>query len=269
MLMKYKCVYCSTELSSYNELVEHKLNKHNISNKVNCKVCGIEITKLGLPSHILNKHKLTAENYYNTYLAKPGEGKCKICGKETSFIGIYKHGGGYLRYCSNICSNNDIEVIEKKNSTCLKNNGYEHPYQSPIIRSKIQKNLKYDNINFDSGWEIQYYIWLKDNNINFIYQPNPIEYFIENKKHYYHPDFYLIDTNEYIEIKASRFLYQGVNNNWNTYSKEKIECIKNHAKILTEETQELKDIFKYIKNKYKLNEGRKSFIKELKKGNIT
>ena len=28
---------------------------------------------------------------------------------------------------------------------------------------------KYNNINFDSSWEIAYYIWLKDNNINFIF----------------------------------------------------------------------------------------------------
>lgn len=266
MKLQYKCKLCECEFNKRLDYNNHKKEVHGlIDEEIECSICGKKLKKLGIGYHTVKLHNLKLQEYYDKYIRKPGEGICPVCGKETTYVDITV---GYLKYCSNKCSNNDIEVIEKKNSTCLKNNGYEHPYQSPIIRSKIQKNLKYDNINFDSGWEIQYYIWLKDHNINFIYQPNPIEYFIENKKHYYHPDFYLTDTNEYIEIKATRFLYKGVNNKWNSYSKEKLECIKNHAKILTEETKELKDVFKYITNKYKLNEGRKSFIKELKKGNI-
>ena len=51
-------------------------------------------------------------------------------------------------------------------------------------------------------------------------------------------------------------------------SYEKLYCIYGYCKILTERTNELQEVFKYIRHKYKLNEGRKTFIKELKKGNI-
>lgn len=266
MKLQYKCKLCGKILNNYNEFINHRLDVHNIQYNINCEICNKKLTKRGLPSHIHTIHHLTGKEYYDNYIRKPGEGICPICGKETSFIGIFKVG--YLKYCSNKCSNNSKEVQKKKENTCYSNWGYKHPYQSPKIRSNIQKNLNYDGVGFDSGWEIQYYIWLKDNNRSFIYQPDPIPYIKDGETKYYHPDFYLIDTDEYIEIKASRFFKHPVSNKWNNMSIEKLYCIYGNCKILTEKTQELKDVFKYIKHKYKLNNGRKTFIKELKRGNI-
>jgi hypothetical protein len=53
-----------------------------------------------------------------------------------------------------------------------------------------------------SSMEIQYYEWLIANNISWR-KPNTIKY-LDNtgKHHWYKPDFYLIETNEIIEIKG-------------------------------------------------------------------
>jgi hypothetical protein len=50
--------------------------------------------------------------------------------------------------------------------------GYNEYKQSLLTKNKkFCKNrfYKYNNIIFDSSWELAYYIWLNDNNIKFIY----------------------------------------------------------------------------------------------------
>ena len=75
--------------------------------------------------------------------------------------------------------------------------------QNPDFRRKTMKKYTYDGITFSSKPEIAYYIWLTDNNIRFEYEPNVrFEYTFDNKTRYYHPDFYLIDDNVFVEIKG-------------------------------------------------------------------
>lgn len=66
---------------------------------------------------------------------------------------------------------------------------------------------EYDNKIFDSSWELAYYIWLKDNNIQFIYKPDRLEYKDGNVSHYYYPDFKVEDT--LTEIKGDHLMKDG------------------------------------------------------------
>ena len=50
--------------------------------------------------------------------------------------------------------------------------------------------------------ELEYAKWLDDNNIKWRRPKEKFVYKFEEKEHYYTPDFYLIDTEEYIEIKG-------------------------------------------------------------------
>ena len=62
--------------------------------------------------------------------------------------------------------------------------------------------VRYDNITFDSELEVEYYKYLKDNNLKFIYQPKkPIRI---NSKNTYTPDFIVFydDRIEIIETKG-------------------------------------------------------------------
>lgn len=110
------------------------------------------------------------------------------------------------------------EIKEKCKKTMLERYGVEYSGQSSILLQKtIENNIKnngyfktsnvynYDNINFNSSWEIYYYFYLKYNNIPFVYSPidKKFFYYYDNKKHRYFPDFKVYDR--YVEIKGDHF----------------------------------------------------------------
>lgn len=137
-------------------------------------------------------------------------------------------------------------IQEKTKNTNIKKYGCENPMQNYSIFKNTMKKYKYNNITFDSSWEIAYYIWLTDHNIKFEYQPKFIEYFWsgDNKLHKYYPDFKI--NNEYIEIKRPDLFENMIIENG---SKEnaKYKCmIKNNVKIITDCSEYLN----YIKEKY-------------------
>ena len=69
-----------------------------------------------------------------------------------------------------------------------------------------RKKTKYDNLMFDSNWEVIVYKYCKENNIPCEYQPNiTFEYLYNNEIHQYHPDF-LINGKLY-EVKGNQFFY--------------------------------------------------------------
>lgn len=66
-----------------------------------CVICNKEFkTAKNLFQHTNKMHKLTQKQYYDTYLKKPDEGKCVICGKPTKFVSYNK---GYKKHCSAKC----------------------------------------------------------------------------------------------------------------------------------------------------------------------
>lgn len=146
-------------------------------------------------------------------------------------------------------------VLEKFKINYKEKFGVENSSQNPLVRRKQATKYKYENINFDSKPEIAYYIWLKDNNIDFEFQPNvKFEYLYENKLYYYIPDFKV--ENEYIEIKGLQFfknydINETMINPFDSTQDAKYEAkhqcmIKNNVKILTD----TKIYENYVKNKY-------------------
>lgn len=167
------------------------------------------------------------------------------------------------------------EIIQNKmRSTCMERYGkpsYSQTTEFKNILSDYNKNnpikyknskYKYDNNYFDSSWEVAYYIWLKDHNIDFIYHPDTYFYYSYNgKQKRYEPDFLV--NNEFIEIKGDHFINNDTfvnpyNNIKNEQYKAKQEClIKNSIKIL--KSVDMKPIFCYIKEKYG-----KNYLKQFK-----
>lgn len=146
-------------------------------------------------------------------------------------------------------------VLEKFKINYKEKFGVENSSQNPLVRRKQATKYKYENMNFDSKPEIAYYIWLKDNNIDFEFQPNvKFEYLYENKLYYYIPDFKV--ENEYIEIKGLQFfknydINETMINPFDRTQDAKYEAkhqcmIKNNVKILTD----TKIYENYVKNKY-------------------
>ena len=144
--------------------------------------------------------------------------------------------------------------------------GVENAILEHDIFIKARQKYYYDERHFDSSWELAYYIWLKDNNIEFEYQPDvKFKYVYNNEIHYYYPDFKI--GNRLQEIKGNLFFKnKDINEKMicpfdrqlDALFEAKHKCmIDNNIQILTEI-----DIKKYI-NYVKINYGTK-FLKSCK-----
>jgi len=109
-----------------------------MSEKLVCQICNMEFkNNRGLSCHIRQKH-LTLPEYYDTYIGD--HGKCKMCDKETKFVGL---NIGYRIYCSCKCAMADQETKDKAKITNLKIYGVEHPSQiKDVFDKKIATWMK-------------------------------------------------------------------------------------------------------------------------------
>lgn len=118
--------------------------------------------------------------------------------------------------------------------------GVEYSVMNPDVIKKSRSNYFYDNRYFKSSWELAYYIYLMDHNIDFEYQPSTsFEYTDGNEKtHRYYPDFKV--DGKYIEIKGDQFIKNGTMFNPFDNTQEtnhvydaKFKCIKeNNVELL-------------------------------------
>lgn len=93
------------------------------------------------------------------------------------------------------------DLVEKSEATTIARYGYNRVAKSPLFASCHRKRIFYDNLYFDSNWEVKVYDYLKENHISFEYSPSislPYEY--DGREFTYHPDF-LVDGILY-EVKG-------------------------------------------------------------------
>jgi len=101
-----------------------------------CQICNkYFLTIIGLGTHIGMTHinSCSLKEYYNKYIRKEGEGKCLVCGMNTSFITL---GQGYLKYCSQSCAAGSNESQNKIRITCLNKYGVSHHSKSLEVKEK-------------------------------------------------------------------------------------------------------------------------------------
>lgn len=166
--------------------------------------------------------------------------KCANCNHIFDKINV-KTTLGYPKFCKK-CNNLVISDRTKHTKeTCLKKYGYISNMSTDVFKKQrtVFYKYEYDNQKFSSTWEIAYYMKLKADKINFVFQPKDkaIEYFDENnKRHLYFPDFYLIDENQLVEIKGNNhFDKYGNPIKYGKYNwKCKYDCmIQHNVRILT------------------------------------
>ena len=90
-----------------------------------------------LAFHVLRKHNITSEKYYNTYIHNTS-GVC-ICGKHTRFLDITT---GYAKYCSSKCAKNDSAGKIQQKLTCLKKYGVDNPAKNKAVQLKMVATFK-------------------------------------------------------------------------------------------------------------------------------
>lgn len=238
-----------------------KLEKYGDENYVNVektkKTC---LEKFGTTSPLSNKEcrekgkKTCLEKFGSYHFMKTEKGVSKM--KNTKL----------KRY-----KDENFNNVEKAKKTCLEKYGVEHPSQLKEIRDKCRSKYLFNGQYFDSSWELAYYIWLSDNNYEFIYHPDiffEYETVKDNKivLHKYFPDFLV--ENKLIEIKGDDQLKNGtmidkLNSNKNYIAKAKYECMLKHN-IIIFNSKEIKQYLNYVSNKYG-----KNYLKSFKiKNNI-
>jgi hypothetical protein len=156
------------------------------------------------------------------------------------------------------------QLKKKSKKTNLEKYGFSSPIQNYEIQKRSKMRYFYDNKCFDSSPEIALYIYLKDNHIDFEYQPNVrFEYLNEDSNiHYYFPDFRIED--KFYEIKGDQFFDEN-NKMINPYDRSqdiiyesKQKCmIKNNIIILR--SKDYQKYIDYISEKYG-----KNYLKQFK-----
>ena len=148
------------------------------------------------------------------------------------------------------------EFQDRVKQTCLEKYGVEKFNQSYEF-SKYHKSLyTYDNINFDSSWELMFYIYHKDLRHNISRASIRLEYVYNSEKHYYFPDF--VVDNKLYEIKGPHFFKEDgtmqnpYNHKQDGLFEAKRQCgINNNVVFISE--HEMKEISNYVYKKYSKN----------------
>lgn len=293
----YKCIVCGKDCHSIGKhIAKHGLTPQEYydkflktDNEGICPVCGAEtkfkkITQ-GYAAYCCFEHfrisDLVKEHRKNTNLEKFGVENCfqsHECMQKSDETKLLKYGDAKFR--------NEAKIRE----TCLAKYGFENPAQSEMVKQKINDSMikhfgchnsqdpecrkrmrtryTYENIKFDSSYEIAFYIWNKDHGINVERCYDSFEYEVNGKIHKYFPDFKINDS--YYEIKGEHLITQDrqhlIDPHKHSITDEteaKMQCIrKNNIEIVDKD----KIIFyiKYVKQKYGQN-----YIKQFKNKGTT
>lgn len=111
-----------------------------------CQICNKEINLSGFGRHLQLAHKTNSKDYYDTYLKKPNDDKCAVCGKITQFDSLKE---GYRKYCSRKCLNKGEDINAKARQTMLRKYGVINPGQMQSVKDKVRNTFieKYGVIN--------------------------------------------------------------------------------------------------------------------------
>ena len=178
------------------------------------------------------------DNYYNNVLLeKVKEGNLKKFGVEWSF------------------QSDQVKNSIKK--TMLRKYGVDNFSKTqmfqemlPRIMKESNKRYLYKSLYFDSSWELAYFIWLEDNNVQFIYKPDFLLYKdstgLERR---YFPDFKIGD--KYVEIKGDMLFTENgeLGVRAKEYDKDKFNFLKSiNAEIIG--STKIRKYLTFVKEKY-------------------
>lgn len=166
---------------------------------------------------------------------------------------IKKYGNLFTR--SEYYKENVVEkMIRKGKNTCIKKYGVPNWGMTEEGSKARKAKYIYNNIKFDSSWELALYIYAIDHNENIVREPIKFEYYINDSVHYYIPDF--LYKNNYIEIKGTHLIKEGKLQN--VFKKQtykdlaKQNCIEQNGVIIMS-YDEIQEKLSYINKTYGKN----------------
>lgn len=169
----HTCIFCNKECKNNNSLSNHQTRCKENPNRKNPSVWAARNRK-GIPSW--NKGLIGDER-----LKHSDETKKKISEKtKQRSVDWNRENGKRIS-----------EAIRKKVSA-----GTWHTSLAKHM------HIDYKGNNLHGSWELKYVMYLDENNIKWIRNKDSFTYLFEGKERKYTPDFYLPESDEYIEIKG-------------------------------------------------------------------
>ena len=231
--IKFNCEACNKETT-----VEFRKERIGMFERLLCKQCKTKNTnhkKYGVNYATQNEDTLSKmketniERYGVACTLQSEQVKDKIRKTNLERYGVenYTQSDGYLKKSKETCIKRygvdnytkTDEYKQKEKATNMFKFGVEWASQSPEIKEKVKNtfiehygnsnychNVKYeyDNLKFDSSWELYFYIYHKEIICDeIIREPLELKYTYENKEHSYYPDFSV--NGKLYEVKGDQF----------------------------------------------------------------
>lgn len=147
-------------------------------------------------------------------------------------------------------------MINSSRKTFANRYGVNNPMQVKEFKDKVfsYHGYRYNDICFDSSWELIYYIYQVDKGSKIIREPYGIPYTYNNTTYMYYPDFLV--NNELVEVKGDCYVnrdndtFVDIRHNSDPEKlKAKYKCmIENVSKVLY--SNDLKECVKYVNDTY-------------------
>lgn len=173
------CQYCGKECKNKNSLSNHE------------RLCKLNPDRQ-ISSFVAFNETKTAWNKGLTKETDERVLKMSLTYKANHEKGLHKDVSG-----DNNPAHND-EVRNKISKTCLRRS------KEGTWHTSLAKNMhyNYNGIDLHGTYELEYAKYLDKNNIQWERCTDRFEYYYKDSYHYYTPDFYLVESGEFIEIKG-------------------------------------------------------------------
>lgn len=204
-----KCEKCEREITVCNykkhlnscKKRESKLSFYKqVSGKYKCPHCDNLYSKFGINGHVWRSHTKEGEEFTQKrkQLSTWSKGLTKK-NNEVLLKRSIKAKEGYKNGTYKLPLNKNSITTNKKRSETVRRKVKEGTWHYSFSKTRIHE---YKGVKLHGKWELQYAKWLDNNNIKWRRPNEKFVYIFENKERFYTPDFYLIETNEYVEIKG-------------------------------------------------------------------
>lgn len=178
-MQQLNCKYCGKACKNKNSLTQHEIRCKLNPNKIDTSKSFNNGNRPAWNKGLNKNTDIRIKKISNSYITNHKLGLHKDTTGKNNSSSNQKVKDKISNSCLNLSKNGKWHVSLAKN--------YLYNYNGNILHCK---------------WEVYYAKYLDDNNIKWIRNKKRFIYYYQNKKHYYIPDFYLPDTNEYIEIKG-------------------------------------------------------------------
>lgn len=180
---RMNCVFCSKLCKNYNSRINHeRLCKQNANRETSYFI--------DHQDKIAELKKLPGYTNHNQYTKARANGMAIVHSEKTL---------AHLRRMRTLRTPESIERANKAISETIKKKVAEGTWHTSLAK---RMHYNYNGIDLHGKWELSYAKWLDEKDIKWIRCKQSFSYLYEDVLRRYTPDFYLPDTDEYVEIKG-------------------------------------------------------------------